>query len=195
MDHCLPWLHLGMGLLWVYNKVLPGPLGCLKEIHQQLPCSCNRPWPTEGFLRMEKKMDDKIAWKLTPDGSFSARRSWDFTRKDWYNWGPLERSQATDIASLHGLRFTTVFPLRRNAGRRTVEFDWAKRKLQKKSFQLVLTSLAWRPTIYGITKNQRAHGHNWLPFAGFNQMDLSDCKMDVAYNLNSTRSSAESTVL
>ncbi|KAL3565172.1 hypothetical protein D5086_033218 [Populus alba] len=163
--------------------------------------------------------DDKIAWKLTPDGSFSARRSWDFTRKDWYNWGPLERSQATDIASLHGLRFTTVFPLRevilwlfllctcvekdsaevwlkkKNAGRRTVEFDWAKRKLQKKSFQLVLTSLAWRPTIYGITKNQRAHGHNWLPFAGFNQMDLSDCKMDVAYNLNSTRSSAESTVL
>ena len=56
--------------------------------------------------------DDKIASKLTPDGSFSARRSWDFTRKDWYNWGPLKCSQATDIASLHGLRFTTVFPLR-----------------------------------------------------------------------------------
>ena len=26
--------------------------------------------------------------------------------------GPLKCSQATDIASLHGLRFTTVFPLR-----------------------------------------------------------------------------------
>jgi len=76
-----------------------------------------------------------------------------------------------------------------------VEFDWAKRKLQKKSFQLVLTSLAWKPTIYGITKNQRAHCNNELPFAGFNQMDLSDYKMYVAYNLNSTRSSTESTVL